>query len=193
MMVNDMDMPQVEDAPEAMTARYDPVTIVLHWCTALLVVTLFGTSLLWNTLPRSAGVGRQLQSLHISLGILLAAVVIGRGLWRLTHGTKLPAANVGIRRLASKLVHASLYGLLTIQIVLGFVVRWTDGESLGFFGLFTIASPLAKNQALQHQLQELHNIAAWALIILAGGHALVALLHHYVMKDGVLRRMLPVS
>ena len=39
----------------------------------------------------------------------------------------------------------------------------------------------------------LHNNVAWALIIIAGVHALAALFHHYVLRDGILRRMLPGS
>jgi cytochrome b561 len=39
----------------------------------------------------------------------------------------------------------------------------------------------------------LHNNVAWALIIIAGIHALAALFHHYVLRDGILRRMLPGS
>jgi cytochrome b561 len=173
--------------------RYDRVTISLHWATALLVVVLFGISLVWHWAPRSSGLGHPLQSLHVSLGILLAAVVIGRAIWRLTHGTRLPAADAGLQGLMARLVHAVLYGLLTIQIVLGFLARWTDDAPVSFFGLFTIPSPIAPAKDLQHQLTDLHNYAAWAIIILAGGHAVMALLHHYVIKDGVLRRMLPAA
>jgi cytochrome b561 len=38
-----------------------------------------------------------------------------------------------------------------------------------------------------------HNWTAWALVILAGGHAAAALFHRYVLKDRVLRRMLPIA
>lgn len=34
---------------------------------------------------------------------------------------------------------------------------------------------------------------AWTILVLAGLHAAAALFHHYVLKDDVLRRMLPVS
>jgi cytochrome b561 len=33
----------------------------------------------------------------------------------------------------------------------------------------------------------------WAIIVLALGHALAALYHHYVLKDRVLGRMLPFA
>ncbi len=40
-------------------------------------------------------------------------------------------------------------------------------------------------------LAGLHNNVAWALIVLALAHAIAALFHHYLLRDNVLRRMLP--
>lgn len=37
----------------------------------------------------------------------------------------------------------------------------------------------------------LHDTVAWTIIVLAGCHALAGLAHHYWLKDGILRRMLP--
>jgi cytochrome b561 len=31
---------------------------------------------------------------------------------------------------------------------------------------------------------------AWTIIVLAGLHAAMALIHHYILKDGLLQRML---
>jgi cytochrome b561 len=36
-----------------------------------------------------------------------------------------------------------------------------------------------------------HENAAWAILGLVGLHALAALHHHVMLRDGVLRRMLP--
>jgi cytochrome b561 len=40
-------------------------------------------------------------------------------------------------------------------------------------------------------LAELHNDTGWAIIAVVGLHAAAALLHHYVLRDRVLVRMLP--
>ncbi|WP_407648206.1 hypothetical protein [Devosia rhodophyticola] len=39
----------------------------------------------------------------------------------------------------------------------------------------------------------MHNITAWTIIYLVGLHALAALAYHYVLKDGVLGRMVPAA
>jgi cytochrome b561 len=48
-----------------------------------------------------------------------------------------------------------------------------------------------RDRALGHDLQSWHATAANAILVLAGIHAAAALFHHYVWRDGVLRRMLP--
>jgi cytochrome b561 len=173
--------------------RYDRVTIGFHWLTALLVVTLWGTTVVWNNVPREYGraIRETLEPLHVSLGIALAAVLIGRLVWRLTSGRKLAAAGNAVTAPLSKLVHALLYALLAAQVGLGFGLRWLQGEDFSFFGLFSIPSLFTPDRALSHQLEGLHNIVGWSLIYVAGAHAIAALFHRYVLKDRVLQRMLP--
>jgi cytochrome b561 len=60
-----------------------------------------------------------------------------------------------------------------------------------FFGLGI--PPLIGEMAkpLRHDLREIHEKIGWAIIIIAALHAAAALYHHYVLKDRVLKRMLP--
>ncbi|HVY51137.1 MAG TPA: cytochrome b [Devosia sp.] len=170
--------------------RYDSTTIVLHWLTALLVAILFGTAWLWNNAPREWHL-RSLEGVHVSLGIAFTAVLAARLAWRALAGRRLPAVAMPLGGWLSRLVHWALYALLAAQVALGFALRWLQGEDFGFFGLFQIPSPFAPDRAVAHQIEDLHNLFAWTLVVLAGGHALVALIHRYVLRDGVLRRMLP--
>src|SRR3954454_4215235 len=89
--------------------RYDRVTIAFHWLTAILVVTLFGTAFAWNYLPREWHL-RSLEGVHVSLGIGLAAVLVGRLLWRALAGRRLKAAGNALTAPLSRLVHWGLYG-----------------------------------------------------------------------------------
>lgn len=176
---------------ESAAQRHDAVTIVMHWLTALLVLVLFGTAHLWDLAPRAAGLRRPLESLHISLGILLATVLVARLGWRFFAARRLPPTETGIRRMLSSVVHGLLYVLLAGQVGLGFTLRWFQGEPLSFFGLFSVPQWVAANRGLSHQVQNLHDLTAWAIIVLAGGHAVMALAHHYLLKDRVLARMVP--
>jgi len=171
--------------------RYDRITIAFHWLTALLALALFSSAFAWNYLPREWHL-RSLEGVHVSLGIALAVTLVGRLVWRFTGGRKLAAAGNAITAPLSRLVHWALYLLLALQVGLGFSLRWLQGEEFTFFGLFSIPNLVfTPDRALAHQLEDLHNLAGWTLIYLAGAHAVAALVHRYVLKDSVLRRMLP--
>jgi len=179
-------------AAPSLTVRehYDSTTRFFHWATAVLVVALFATAQVWSFLAKGTPLRHNLQALHISMGILLAVAIVGRLLWRLTQGRHL-ARLPGLAGIAAKAGHGLLYALLLGQIALGFMFRWAQGEAFEFFGLFAVPPLMLPNPEWRHTLGGLHENVAWALIILSGLHACVALAHHWWLKDGVLLRMWP--
>lgn len=90
-------------------------------------------------------------------------------------------------------MHISLYVLLVAQVALRLLLRWAQAESFMFFGLFPMQFSGTEHRDPAHTVEELHDTVAWIIISLAGLHAAAALVHHYIWKDGVLRRMLPGS
>lgn len=171
--------------------RYDGVEIALHWATVLFVVGLWLIGQGWGFLPRGSDGRHALQSLHVSLGLVFTAILAVRILWRIGPGRKpLPVAS-GAVEMASQLMHYTLYGLLLAQTVLGFLWRWGNHDPLSLFGLFTIPSPAAFTKTDAHLFGNLHGTIANVILILAGLHAAAALVHHFVLRDAVLRRMLP--
>jgi cytochrome b561 len=169
---------------------YDNFAITLHWLTVLLVLSQFALAETWSWFARPT---RDLMIVtHMSFGIILSAVIVIRIVWRLIPGHQMPAAVSGWTELASKAVHYLLYVMLAAEAVLGFVLRWSGKESMSFFGL-QIAPPFAPfSKPAHHLVGEIHNLNGWAIIILATGHAAAALYHHYVLRDRVLSRMLPL-
>lgn len=169
---------------------YDDVAVALHWATAILVVVLFLLGVTWDYFPDL--MTKQMQSLHISLGVALTAVVVGRIVWQLVPGHHLPPIVGGLVQLASRGVHYLLYALLVAQACLGFGWRWAQGHAVSFFGLFAIPGPYgALDRPTRHLIGEVHEYIAWGIVIIAFGHALAALYHHYKLHDRVLGRMLP--
>ncbi|MFJ2682956.1 cytochrome b [Pseudomonas sp. NPDC087342] len=171
--------------------RYDRLTMSLHWLTAALVIFMFASAQIWEQLAKGTPLRKGLQSVHISCGILLAVIVIGRLLWRMSRGRRLPPANQGVMNIAAKTAHLALYLLLLSQIVLGFLFRWAQAEPFNFFGLFDVPTLMTFDKSMKSVFGGLHENVAWAIILLAGLHAVMALVHHYGMRDGTLRRMLP--
>jgi cytochrome b561 len=170
--------------------RYDPVEIACHWVTAVLVVILYLLAESWSFMHRGAPARLEMQSVHVSLGICLSIVLAVRIGWRLGPGRRLPPADSGLAEIANKLMHYALYVLLVAAVGLGFCFRWSQHNPLSFFGLFAIPAPYAFSQSQALWISDLHYWMATTIVILAGGHAVAALFHHFVLRDGVLRRML---
>ena len=168
---------------------YDSVAIALHWTTAALVVLLFALGQSWGWFPRPT---RHLMIVtHMSFGIILTGVVLTRIVWRFVLGHQASPLEKGWVRLASATVHYLLYALLLAQAVLGFLSRWVGNEAMSFFGL-RIPSPFTgAGHSAADQIQDIHNWVGWTIVVLAFGHALAALYHHYALHDRVLGRMFP--
>ena len=170
--------------------NYDNVAIALHWATAVLVIVQFVLAITWDYFSKDTR--ENLQSVHVSLGVLLTVVVIARVVWRLMPGHQRSAIVSGWVKLASKAVHYLLYVLLVVQAALGFAWRWAQGHDVAFFGLFGIPGPYGQlARPTRHLFATFHDKIGWAIVIIAFGHALAALYHHYKLNDRVLGRMFP--
>ena len=171
--------------------RYDGVAISLHWLTAFLVILQFALAQLWGYFGRPTH--HLMVVAHMSFGIILTLVIVARIVWRLIPGHQLPSLEAGWVGRGAKAVHYLLYALLAAEAVLGFVTRWSEGREMSFFGLLIPGPFGAGDRATHHTLMEWHEKVGWAIIIIAALHAAAALYHHFVLKDRVLRRMLPGS
>ena len=168
--------------------RYDPRTIVLHWVTAVLVVLLWLSAQVIDWFPN--GPARvNMRSSHVLLGVILAAVLARRIVWRGLAGTRLPSVGDPMLARIATFVHLALYVLLVAQVLLGALNVWVRGDSI--FNLFTIPSFAPGDRALRRQINGYHEIVANTILVIAGVHAMAALAHHYYWKDEVLRRMWP--
>jgi cytochrome b561 len=174
-------------APEV---SYDRRTIQLHWATAVLVGLLWGIAQVIDLFPKGAP-RIAVRSVHIVLGVLLGVVLLTRIVWRSRSGRSLPPANDGIVGYVARTAHFALYAGLVSVVLLGISNAWARGDSL--FGLFGIPKLYPGNPHLKPTIENLHATFANALVILAGAHALAAIVHHFILRDGVLRRMLPGS
>ena len=172
----------------ALVLRYDKKTIFLHWATALLVVLLWGIAQVIDDFP-SGALRVDARSVHITLGVTLLVVLALRIFWRLRDGRQLPSAEGGVLGFAAHAVHYALYALLAAEVVLGMANVWMRGDSI--FNVFTVPAFDPANKALRRQVGDLHGLVANVILIVAGVHAAAALFHHYIKRDGVLRRMLP--
>ena len=171
---------------------YGSVARVLHWLAALCVVTAWGLGVVLDDLPKRIE-GRALW-LHMTVGLALLAIVLVRLGWRLGGNPPPPALPGPLARWSQPVAHGLhwlLYALMIAVPVVGIVLTFARGQSLPLFGLWEIASPWPRDRALARSIKDIHELGAHLTILLATVHAAAGLVHHYLLKDDTLRRMLP--
>lgn len=170
------------------TDAYGLVAILFHWLVAVAVVFLFGLGLWMVDLSYYDANYRSSVDLHRSIGVLLFGALALRLLWRLFNPAPRPHGRRWERR-AAALMHWALYLLLFATMAAGYLITTADGRSVDVFGLFQVPATLTgRNQ--EDRAGDLHEILAWGVIVLASVHALAALKHALIDRDGTLRRML---
>lgn len=152
---------------------YAGLSVMLHWVTALIVLTM----------ALSGGV------FHLSVGLLLGAVLVWRVVWRWSRGfprvSDQPIIINVIERLAKIIILASLM-LLAFS---GFLLPLVEAAPYTVFDIITWQSPLEFNALASTIVRSIHAYAAWALYAAIGVHLLAAVKHIITSKDGVLLRI----
>jgi cytochrome b561 len=172
----------IEDVEERIS--YDRRTIALHWLVAGTITFMWLLARLNLSLPKGP-LRMSLWSIHVLVGLCLAVLVAARIGWRLTRGDRLPAAERGLRHGLAVTVHYALYLLMIAVVLLGLV-------HLSGFPLFGVLKfPTVWAKPLNHEIGEWHGLVANIIAAVVVVHAVAASYHHYVVRDGVLRRMIP--
>lgn len=168
---------------------YNATAKFLHWLIAMALVVQWVVGLTVDYFERPTKIA--LIGFHVTFGTIILVLVLARVVWRLKSGAPgLPKSVPALMRLASHGTQILFYLLLMIVPLAGLGWRLARGDGINFW-LFTVPSPLTANKTIAHDFGQVHALAAYTLLGLAGLHILAALYHHYVRADGVLQRMLP--
>ena len=172
--------------------RWGSIAQLLHWVIVALIITQFvlGYQAYWaKGLAKLAPV-----VLHKSWGITILALATIRLAWRLFNPT--PALPVSLKpweRAAAHITHYGLYILLFAMPLTGWVASSARSFPVSWFKVVQLPDLVAPNRPLYDVLMTFHFWMSWLLVAIAALHVLAALKHHFVLKDDVLRRMLPFT
>ena len=174
------------------TERYNRTAIFLHWLVGLGILGSLGLGLYMVDLPFSPA-KLQIYSWHKWAGMTLLFLAVVRLAWRLSHpAPALPDTMGPLSRLAAHAGHWLLYILMLAIPLSGWLMSSAQGFSVVWFGVLPLPDLVAKNLELGEWLNSIHLILNYTLIATLIGHIGAALHHHFIKKDTVMSRMLPL-
>jgi cytochrome b561 len=175
------------------SSRYGLIAQFFHWAIVVLVVTQFVLANKAHALPLGAAKLATLAQ-HKSVGVTILGLALLRLIWRLSGSTPpLPTATAAWQRRAAHASHFLLYALLLVVPVLGWLMSSARNFPVSWFGLVTLPDFIEPNRPAYEFLHAAHEFCARSLAVIALIHIGAALKHHFIDRDDVLRRMLPLS
>lgn len=173
--------------------RYTGTAMGLHWLAAALIVVTFGLGWTLVDMEFSPQKVRWL-SWHKWLGITLLGLSALRLAWRLTHPPPpLPATVPVWQQGAAHAVHILLYGLMFAIPLSGWLFSSAKGIPVVYLGLLPLPDLIGADERLADRLRALHEWLNYALFAAVMAHVGAALKHHFIERDAVLARMLPLA
>ncbi|WP_137928958.1 cytochrome b [Mesorhizobium comanense] len=176
--------------------RYGWATILLHWLIGILFIGQFALGFLTVRLT-SQRAAFELIQLHKSLGFLLLGLIILRVAWRLGNAApRLPPSVGALERCTAPLAHLALYAFQVALPLSGWALVSVSTLEIPTmpFDLFVMPNlPLAESDAGESFWASAHWYLAYAGIALVTLHVAAALRHHFMLRDGVLMRMITPS
>jgi cytochrome b561 len=173
---------------------YSAVARKFHWITAAFVFTLMPVGIYMKYRGETTdfdALTDTLYSNHKLGGFILLWLIVARLTYRLIKGAPADVPTLsGVQKTIAHLTHWSMYALLLTVPMLGWI-GVSLYSSLGLPGGFNLPALTSPNEAAAKTAFFLHKICGIALAGLIAMHIGASLFHHFVVKDNVLRRMLP--
>jgi cytochrome b561 len=173
------------------TQRWGLVSIMIHWLTAITVISMFVLGLWMVDLTLYDRWYNAAPDIHKSVGIILLIVTLVRLAWRLINATPAPLKNhSAFEKKAAHMAHVLIYVLLFSMMLSGYLISTADGRAIEVFDLFKVPATLYGIDQQEDIAGQVHLVLAITLMSLVAVHALAAIKHHIVDKDRTLLRML---
>jgi cytochrome b561 len=78
-----------------------------------------------------------------------------------------------------------------VMPVSGFLYVMAGGYSVTLFGVWELPNPIGVRPTIAAAAKSTHIVCAYVLVLTLAGHVVLVLWHTLLLKDGLVRRMLP--
>lgn len=166
---------------------YGLISRAFHWLMALLFLWQFISAIL-RVFAKDTMFYNFFWSAHHQLGFALLVLVLLRGLWGLLNINRRPHKQGRAGKLVA-LGHLLIYGLMFAVPAVALLRTFGSGRGFSFLGIQIFEQTGVQNAALTAPGNALHGLLGWLLLAVIAGHALMALVHHFALRDDTLRYM----
>lgn len=176
--------PALTDSPEG----YGFISRFNHWLIALVMIGMFISGMVMANGPFDREISGAIRDWHKPVGVLVLIYGVWRIVWRIAQGTPRDASVMPRWQvITATATHRGLLAMVVIMPLSGIFKSIYNGREVNTFGLVIPAQEKVK--WIANLAGEVHEIAAWAFILLLVLHIGGALKHHFINRDPTLRRM----
>ena len=170
-------------------ATYGSLTRILHWLVGIMIITMLTVGFYMTSIPDSDQKW-EIYGLHKATGVIVLSLVVVRLLWRLVNIIpNLPNTIPGWQQIGYRFGMKIMYLFMFVMPISGIFMSLYAAKDIPVYGLFTIKA----FEANKELATIFHTTHVWSGLILAyiiGFHTLMALYHHFFVKDRLLIRMI---
>lgn len=172
-------------------SEYNGLAKFFHWLVVGLLVAQFAVA--W-TMPEVNKDTKPIDLIawHLSIGVFILLVTLVRLGWRMGSVVPPPPADLGpALRVLSRATHFLFYGILVVLPLLGWANASSRGWEVRLFGVLPLPALVGSDSAFGHEMGDVHQAVALALLGVVGLHVLGALYHQFILRDSLLARVTP--
>ena len=170
--------------------RFNGLQRLLHWLMAIAIIAMLfiGIGMVSTIAPKYVS----LVVTHKTLGIAILLLAVLRIVVRLRSGAPALPRDLPVpMRLAARLSHLALYGLMIAMPLLGWGMVSAGGYPVKLLWGIQLPAIAPQSDALFTLLHSAHVMLAFAFFALILLHLAAGLFHALVRKDGVFQSMVP--
>lgn len=165
--------------------QYSNRMVIVHWLSLALLIAAWFLGENLDEARHEGGATISGYIAHALVGGVVLLLTLARLYFRRKDGVPPPMGNTLIDKVATG-IHSALYIVLLLLTVSGMVIMVTSDVGKALLTGDAALLPAKFSGVFAH---ELHEVLVTALIVLVVVHALGALKHQFIMKDGLMSRM----
>ena len=169
--------------------HYGWISIAVHWLMALSIFSMFALGLYMVELTYYDAWYKGSLDLHKAVGIILLLLLMLRVFWRAVNINPQPLPGPKWEQRSGHMMHIGLYIFMLALMASGYLISTADGRGIDVFSVFTVPALPWSIDNQEDIAGDVHEVLAWLLISMSALHALAAIKHQIINKDGGLMRM----